>query len=116
MISMDFSNVKGREPLPEGEYDMTINRVEATVSSTGKDMLKVAFEESESGNYVWTNYVIQDNCLWKLKELLDAVGMDTSGALDFDESELVGQQVLVRVTQEEYNGQIKNNVAKVMAL
>lgn len=113
--TLDFSNVSTREPLEEGIYEMVIEKVEEKVSTTGKDMLLVTFKEPESEKLVWENYLFQENCLWKLKELLDAVGLDTSGPIDFEPEDLVGQVVNCTVIQEEYNGSMKNRIRKVEA-
>ena len=113
--TLDFSNVPSNEPLVEGTYELTISKVEEKQSSSGKDMILVTFKHEESGSAIWENYMLQENCLWKLKELLDAVGIDTSGPVDIEWSDLVGQVVAAKVTQEEYNGSMKSRVAKVMA-
>lgn len=113
--TLDFSNVAGNEPLEEGMYELDIIKVEEKTSSTGKDMVLVTFKHQETGTAIWENYVLQENCLWKLKELLDAVGFDTTGALELDFEELVGQTVNAKVVQDEYNSQIKNRIQKVYA-
>ena len=113
--TLDFSNVASNEPLEEGMYELDITKVEEKTSSTGKDMVLVTFKHQETGTAIWENYVLQENCLWKLKELLDAVGFDTTGALELDFEELVGQTVNAKVVQDEYNGQIKNRIKKVYA-
>lgn len=114
-MTLDFSNVATREPLEEGIYEMLIEKVEEKTSSTGKDMLLVTFKYLETGTAVWENYLFQENCLWKLKELLDAVGIDTQGSVQFDPQDLVGQFVSCKVIQEEYNGDMKNRIKKVEA-
>jgi hypothetical protein len=113
--TLDFSNVQSNEPLAEGMYELDITKVEEKQSQSGKDMILVTFKHQETGTAIWENYVLQENCLWKLKELLDAVGIDTQGTVDLDFEELVGQTVNAKVTQEEYNGQMKNRIQKVYA-
>lgn len=114
--TLDFSSVPSNEPLVEGTYELTISKVEEKQSQSGKDMILVTFKHDETGTAIWENYVLQENCLWKLKELFDAVGIDTTGPVDIEWSDLVGQMVMAKVIQEEYNGNMKNRVAKVMAL
>ena len=113
--TLDFSSVASNEPLEEGMYELDITKVEEKQSQTGKDMLLVTFKHQETGTAIWENYLFQDNCLWKLKELLDAVGLDTSGTVEIDFDDLVGQTVNAKVIQEEYNGQMKNRIQKVYA-
>lgn len=112
--TLDFSSVENTV-LEEGMYELDITNVEEKVSRTGKDMILVTFKHQETGTAIWENYVLQENCLWKLKELLDAVGIDTEGTVDIDFNDLIGQTVTGKVIQEEYNGSMKNRIQKVYA-
>ena len=117
-INLDFSSVPSREPLEEGVYHLQIAKVEETNSSTGNPMLKVEYDVLgvEGNRKLWDNYVLIDKCLWKVKELFDALGIDTSALVEMDVSELVGLEVQAKVIQETYNGDIMNRVKKVMPL
>ena len=117
-INLDFSSVPSREPLEEGVYHLQIAKVEETNSSTGNPMLKVEFNVLgvEGNRKLWDNYVLIDKCLWKVKELFDALGIDTSALVEMDVSELVGMEVQAKVIQETYNGDIMNRVKKILPL
>ena len=116
MLNLDFSSVPSREPLDEGVYDLTIAKIEETTSSTGNPMLKVEYDVNgvEGNRKLWDNYVLIDKCLWKVKELFDALGVDTSELVEMDVSELLGMQVRAKVIQETYNGDIVNRIKRVM--
>ena len=116
MLNLDFSSVPPREPLDEGVYDLTIAKIKETTSSTGNPMLKVEYDVNgvEGNRKLWDNYVLIDKCLWKVKELFDALGIDTSELVEMDVSELLGMQVRAKVIQETYNGDIVNRIKKVM--
>lgn len=116
-INLDFSQVEERnfEPLAEGIYNLTIIAAEQTTSSKGSEMIKVTFEEPETKSRIWENYVIQQNCLWKLKELLDVVGVDTSATIDLDPQDLIGVVVKAKVIQDTYEDKITNRIKKVVA-
>lgn len=116
MLNLDFSSVPSREPLEEGVYHLQIAKVEETNSSTGNPMLKVEYNvlEVEGSRKLWDNYVLIDKCLWKVKELFDALGIDTSELVEMDVTELVGLEVQAKVIQETYNGDIMNRIKKVM--
>lgn len=114
-INLDFSSVPSREPLAEGTYTFLIKSVEEKKSSTNKDMLLILFEETETKTGVFENYVLDANCLWKLQELLNALGIDCSGDVSFEPSEIVGEFVKGKVIQEEYEGSIKNRMKKIYA-
>lgn len=115
-INLDFSSVPSREPLEEGVYHLQIAKVEETTSSTGNPMLKVEFDvlDVEGNRKLWDNYVLIDKCLWKVKELFDAVGIDTAELVEMDVAELVGLEVNAKVIQEAYNENIMNRIKKIM--
>ena len=115
MLNLDFSSVPSREPLEEGIYNLTIAKVEEANSSTGNPMLKIEYDVNgvEGNRKLWDNYVLIDKCMWKLKELFDALGIDTSEIVEMDVTELVGMQVNAKVIQETYNGDIVNRVKKI---
>ena len=117
-INLDFSSVPSREPLEEGVYHLQIAKVDETNSSTGNPMLKVEYNVLgvEGNRKLWDNYVLIDKCLWKVKELFDALGIDTSNLVEMDVNELVGMEVQAKVIQETYNGDIMNRVKKVLPL
>lgn len=115
MLNLDFSSVPSREPLEEGMYHLRIAKVEEKQSSTGNPMLNVEYDVLEvNGNRkLWDNYVLIDKCLWKVKELFDALGVDTSEIVEMDVTELVGMEINAKVIQEMYNGDIVNRIKKV---
>ena len=118
MLNLDFSSVPSREPLEEGVYHLRIAKVEETTSSTGNPMLKFEYDvlDVEGNRKLWDNYVLIDKCLWKVKELFDALGIDTSELVEMDVTELVGLEVNGKVIQETYNGDITNRIKKVMPI
>lgn len=116
MLNLDFSSVPSREPLAEGVYTLRIAKVEETTSSTGNPMLKVEYDVIgvEGGRKLWDNFVLIEKALWKLKELFDALGIDTSSIVEMDVQELVGLEVQAKVVQDTYNGDIVNRVKKIL--
>ena len=114
-INLDFSNVQGNVVLDEGIYNLTIESVEQKVSSTGKDMLLVRFREETTKTAIFENYVLQENCLFKLKELLSAAGLECDGICDLDTDMLVGLTFKAKVTKEQYNDNDVNRIKKIFA-
>lgn len=116
MLNLDFSSVPSREPLEEGIYHLSIAKAEETTSSTGNPMLKIEYDvlEVDGNRKLWDNYVLIDKAMWKVKELFNAVGIDTSEIVEMDVAELVGLEVNAKVIQETYNGDIVNRIKKVM--
>lgn len=123
-MNIDFSNVASREPLDAGKYQLRISECVEATSSTGNPMLKVTYDviatddgEAVPGNRkLWDNMSLQEKALFRLKDLLDACGYDTSGGLDFDPADLVGMEIMAQVIQEEYNGDIKNRVKRIIKI
>lgn len=118
MLNLDFSSVPSRDPLEEGVYHLQIAKVEEKESSTGNPMLAIEYDVLDvAGNRkLWDNYVLIDKCLWKLKELFDALGVDTANIVEMDVQELVGMEVQAKVVQETYNENVMNRVKKIMAV
>lgn len=114
-LNLDFSNVATNEPLPEGTYNVTIESVEEKTSSTSKPMLLVRFREEQTKTAIFENYVLTENCLWKLKELLSAAGLECDGQVDIDTDLLVGLVFKAKVTLEDYNDSKVNRIKKVYA-
>lgn len=114
-LNLDFSNVQSNVVLEEGMYNVTIEKVEEKTASTGKPMLLVRFKEEEQGAVLFENYVLTEEALWKLKELLSAAGIECNGAVDFDTDELVGLMFKAKIIKEQYNGSDVNRIKKVFA-
>lgn len=120
-MNIDFSSVPNREPLEEGTYLLTIAKAEEKLSSTRNPMIALEYDISatadgevvEGGRKLWDNYSLQAQALFKLKDLFNALGMDTSAVVDIDIADLVGQQVMAKVIQETYNGELRNRVKKL---
>ena len=112
-LNLDFSNVRGNVVLEEGTYNVTLKKVEEKTSSTGNPMLFVVFEEEETGTGLFENYVLTEKCLWKLKELLVASGVECDGAIDIDPEELLGLCYKAKVIKEDYNGSPVNRIKKL---
>lgn len=118
MLNLDFSSVPSREPLEEGVYQLQIAKVEEKSSSTGNPMLSIEYDVVgvDGNRKLWDNYVLIDKCLWKVKELFDALGIDTAEIVEIDVSELVGMEVQAKIIQEEYNGETVNRVKKILPM
>lgn len=114
-MNLDFSNVQGGTLLDEGMYNVTIESVEEKTSSSGNPMLLVRFREETTKNAIFENYVLTENCLWKLKELLVAAGIDCSGAIDFDTEDLIGLVFKAKIVQDDYSYSKVNRIKKVYA-
>lgn len=112
------------ELVPEGIYTVTLKSVE---TKEGKDSKKPywlwTFEipddsedhEDHTGKRFWLNTSLQENALWKLKEVFGAFGVDA----DTDTDTLVGEPVRIVVSQRPIGagpkmGELTNQVENVL--
>ena len=112
-MKLDFTGVESFQRAAEGEHLCKIAQVDEKTSQSGNDMIVVAFEvikgESKSAR-VYENYPLIDTALWKLKGLLQAIGMKADGKVQLDLDKLVGKTCIVGVKHEEYEGKTRARV------
>lgn len=113
-ITLDFTSVPSREVLEEGTYELVIKKAEQKTSTTGKPMVVILFEEPNSKTGIFENYVLTPDALWKMRELMKALGLATDGIQELDLDLLMGQTVMGKVIQREYNGEMTNSIKKVL--
>lgn len=115
----DFSNVESNEfkPLTEGIYPAYLYDTDLRETKNGDDMYVLVFkvsEESEaSGRQLYLNLPVMQKTMWKIKEVLNALGVDTSGQVQVDFDELLGTKVNLDVGNREYQGKVYDDVRKV---
>lgn len=114
-ISLDFTNVSsGFEILPEGIYSGEIKKVELKTSKAGDSQyLNLEWDvEDENGKSkkVWDICSLKPQALWKLKALMEALGMSTEGSIDLDLEEFEGQTCELEIKIETYEGKEKNTI------
>jgi hypothetical protein len=116
VLNLDFSNVQSREPLEPGWYLVTVSSIEEVTASTGNPMLKITMDvdSDESGTPIdgnrklFTNLVLIEKTMGMVKNFMNAIGLTLDDIVTIDTDELIGSQVMVRVVQEMYDGEIRN--------
>lgn len=104
VISVDFTDVDagGMMPTPDGIYTAEVKSAEKDVSSNGNDMVVVRYK-TQIGSTVFDRFMLLPQSLWVLRTALNCMGYDTpDGPFDFDPDDLVGQQLGIEITNEEY--------------
>lgn len=112
---IDFTGVESFNKPAEGKHKAKIKKVEETTSAGGNDMFKVTFEvvSGESkGCRVIDNYPLVDTALWKLKSLLQAIGMKAEGRVQVDLDRMEGKTLEIKVFYEDYNGQERAKIGE----
>jgi len=104
----DTGDVSPREPVPAGKYLVTCTDGEIKESgpqakNPGSQYINWEFtieDEGYEGRKLWSNTTLLPHALFSIKQLLEAVGMDTSGELDFDLDDVIGKKLILRVTKK----------------
>jgi hypothetical protein len=121
-IKYDVSKVESRnqEPPKPGVYPARVVEMKDE-SPEGKDRrLVVVFEltgpQANKGFRLW-EYInlVSEAAAWKLRQFTDAVQLPAKGMLDPDHPEKL-KAVQIRVTNENYNGDIRARVGSMLPL
>jgi hypothetical protein len=128
-VKINLKDVGGNdyEALPADSYEAKVTAgLMRETSGNGKlpagtPMINWEFVITEpqkyAGRKIWTNTVIHENTMFTLKQLLQATGNfdddQLAGELEFDIEDVVGSDVILVVTQREYNGNTVNDVKKI---
>lgn len=112
VASVDFEGVEaGGIAVPDGNYRAYPQSVELTeAESSGNEMFKFKWKilgPKCKGAVVWDNMVLVPNALWRLKGLMETMGMEVpDGAMEIDPSDLEGEEheVMLEITNEKYKG------------
>jgi Protein of unknown function (DUF669) len=115
-VEVDFEGVEsGGFSLEDGTYPAEITKAELTESSEGNPMITISWVVT--GGKKKGTRVGYDNCsllpqaLWKVKSLMEALGNDVpDSALEIEESDLVGGECSIEVTNETYEGKKRPKV------
>lgn len=117
-ITLDFTNVStGFEVLPEGLYEGKVAKVELRTSKAG-DSQYLNFEwdvidEDGKSRKIWDIASLKPQALWKLKQIMEALGMSTSGSIDLDPEEFVGQSATLQIAIDVYEGKERNVIKEI---
>lgn len=115
-LSVDFSGVEsGGKAVPDGAYEVEVVEVTEEESSEGNPYLKWKFRVTEGpskGAAIYDNTSLQPQALWRLKGLLEVLGVEVpDSSMDLDLSDYVGSTLTITVANEEYQGKDRPKVA-----
>lgn len=118
-LKVDMTGVESYNKASEGKHVVKIVSIDEKTSQGGNDMLQCCFEVvkgADKGCRVYENYPLIDTALWKLKGMLQAIGMKAEGKISLDLDKLIGKQLIVEVIHEDYNGQERARVSECRKL
>lgn len=116
-LDFDLEDVQSSyEAMPAGNYEARIAEAELTnAKSSGAPMVKVVWEISDgefAGRKVFDNVVL--NVPWKVKQYAEVVGIESGSELDTDA--FVGSEAIIELSVEEYQGEPRNRIKKVVSV
>lgn len=116
---IDFSGVETFQKAPEGIHAAIVASMEEATFQSGNEGFKVAFEITKGagkGARVYENFPLADNALWKLKSLLEAVGIKCDGRIMLDTDKVVGKALEIEVYHEDYEGKMRARLGEMRKL
>ena len=112
VMELDFTGVETSNLLPEGTHLVKVTESEFTKAQTGSDQLCVSFEDSQGATRkAWLSLVPQ--ALWKVKQLLEALGISAEGKVKLNATALRGRMCKI-VVEKDRNDETKLVVSKFM--
>lgn len=121
-LNVDFSGVEsgGRTRVPEDDYHVKVDSVKQQESKAGNQMLVWDFEITKgkfAGKKLRDRTVLTKESLWKLKQVLEAMGVTVpSKKVALNLTKYVGKELGVTVVDDEYEGRINSKVADYVSL
>lgn len=112
---IDFSNVEQFSKASEGRHRVKIKEINEQVSQGGDDMLVFVFEVikgDDKGALIYENCTLVDKALWKLQQILQAVGIKCDGKVALDLDKLIGKICEVDVFHETYEGRTRAKIGE----
>jgi hypothetical protein len=110
---LNMTNVDSFTRCSEGVHTAKIVEIQENTTQAGDDMLTMVFEVirgDSKGAKVYDNFVLTDKALWKLKQLLQSLGVKCNGKIALDLDKLIGKVCDIAVYHEEYNGKLKARI------
>lgn len=96
IYELDFTGVESTNLIPEGTHTARISGAEFKKAKTGSDQLQVNWETAEGATRSsWYSLVPQ--ALWKLKGVLEAIGVPCEGKIKLNTATLKGKTASITV-------------------
>lgn len=118
--TVDFSNVKdagnfNTKRIPDGDYRATITKVEDAEAKDGVFQYLFTIKLDKYSQLAYPYYCkLQENQLWKLRNLLIAAGINVpKKRIQIDPARLIGKAIGVTMEDDEYDGKEKSVIAAV---
>mgnify|MGYP001313560415 CR=1 FL=1 len=120
-LSIDFGGVQsgGGRAVPDGDYQLEVEKVTEEESSEGNPYLKWIYTVTDGlckGAKIYDNTSLLPQALWRLKTLLECLGVDVpDSSLSLDLGEMVGLSVEAEIVNETYQGKTRPKISGFQA-
>jgi hypothetical protein len=108
-VRVDFTSIPTSDWPPEGPGVFRVVKCEPQRAKDGSPMLYWEFEAvTEDGTQyrrVWTNTSLKPQALWRLRDLVNALGV-YPGPDGFKRSEVIGKTLRLMIKHEVYEGRV----------
>lgn len=114
MMDLDFTGVESFSLIPLGTHTVKVKDAEFKKAQTGSDQLEINFEAFDGATRkAWFSLVPQ--ALWKVKQVLEALGVSCEGKIRLNTKTLVGKacQIMVETDVNDESRQIVTRVSKI---
>ena len=120
LFEIDLSEVSTSSAIPEGTYKVRCIEVEQSVSQSGNPMFIWTFTIVE-GQYQGKDYkvytVTTPSALWKVAEVVTALGVGQSGqVVKFKRSDVLNKECGAIIEDTEYQGSTGSQISRVIPL
>lgn len=118
-LTVDFTGVEaGGRSVADGKYRVKVKEVTLETGDTsGKDYLKWVYKiepgQNHAGSLLYDNTSLQPQALWKLRGLLESMGVTVSGKFNLEPlRQWIGKETTVIVENEEYEGKQRPKISE----
>lgn len=117
-INVDFSGVEGgRRNCPDGDYILEATSVEEKKSGEGNPYLAWKWKIAEgeyAGVVVYDNTSLQPQALWRLKGMLECLGVNVTGKLKLEPAKYLKRKLKASLVNETYQGKTRPRIAEFL--
>jgi hypothetical protein len=119
-VTVDFGGVEGGggRKIPDGEYLMEVFSIEEKESQDGNPYLAWKWKVCDGeykGATIYDNTSLKATALWRLKTLLECLGVDVpNGKMGLNLKEYHGLSLLAEVTNETYQGKERPRISNFL--
>ena len=111
VYELDFTGVQSGSFIEEGVHTVRVKEAEFKKAQTGSDQLQLTFENSE-GKIRSAWYSLLPQALWKLKGVLETLGIPCEGKIKLNTAQFKGKTCVITVEPDE-NDSSKLYITKV---